>query len=88
MTAAHVDKKPELLEHWSNLNPMGRIGRPDELRGVVTWLASDASSYCTGSEYVDLFSKSNRPQFDILQVSWSLVGTMRGEQRLIAFMFG
>ncbi len=31
---------------------MGRIGRPDELRGVVTWLASDASSFCTGSEYV------------------------------------
>jgi NAD(P)-dependent dehydrogenase (short-subunit alcohol dehydrogenase family) len=57
MTAAHVDKKPELLEKWSNLNPMGRIGRPDELRGVVTWLASDASSYCTGSEYVDLFFK-------------------------------
>lgn len=52
MTAAYLDTQPHLLEKWSNLNPMGRIGRPDELRGVVTWLASDASSFCTGSEYV------------------------------------
>jgi NAD(P)-dependent dehydrogenase (short-subunit alcohol dehydrogenase family) len=51
MTAAYLDKQPHLLEKWSNLNPMGRIGRPDELRGVIAWLASDASSFCTGSEY-------------------------------------
>ena len=50
MTAAYLDSQPHLLEKWSSLNPMGRIGRPDELRGVVTWLASDASSFCTGSE--------------------------------------
>jgi NAD(P)-dependent dehydrogenase (short-subunit alcohol dehydrogenase family) len=50
MTAAYLDTQPHLLEKWSNLNPMGRIGRPDELRGVVTWLASDASSFCTGSD--------------------------------------
>ena len=52
MTAAYLDKQPHLLGKWSNLNPLGRIGRPDELRGVVTWLASDASTFCTGSEYV------------------------------------
>lgn len=50
MTAAYLDTQPHLLEKWSNSNPLGRIGRPDELRGVVTWLASDASSFCTGSE--------------------------------------
>ncbi|KAJ7581098.1 hypothetical protein C8J56DRAFT_794453 [Mycena floridula] len=50
MTAAYLDKAPELLEKWSNLNPMGRIGRPDEMRGVAVWLASDASSFCTGSD--------------------------------------
>ncbi|KAF8162976.1 hypothetical protein B0H34DRAFT_693612 [Crassisporium funariophilum] len=35
MTAAYIDAQPHLLEKWSSLNPMGRIGRPDELRGVV-----------------------------------------------------
>ena len=35
--------------------PLGRKGRPDEFRGVMTWLASDASSFCTGSECVALF---------------------------------
>ena len=52
MTAAYLDTQPHLLDKWSSLNPFGRIGRPDELRGVVAWLASDASTFCTGSEYV------------------------------------
>ncbi|KAG6920011.1 hypothetical protein DXG01_013360 [Tephrocybe rancida] len=51
MTAAYLDAQPHLLEKWSSLNPLARIGRPDELRGVIAWLASDASSFCTGSEY-------------------------------------
>jgi NAD(P)-dependent dehydrogenase (short-subunit alcohol dehydrogenase family) len=50
MTAAYLDKQPHLLEKWSTMNPLGRLGRPDELRGVIAWLASDASSFCTGSE--------------------------------------
>ncbi|KIK91431.1 hypothetical protein PAXRUDRAFT_830854 [Paxillus rubicundulus Ve08.2h10] len=52
MTAAYLDTQPHLLEKWSGLNPLGRIGRPDEMRGVVTWLASDASSFCTGSDII------------------------------------
>ncbi|KAF8448042.1 hypothetical protein L210DRAFT_3610193 [Boletus edulis BED1] len=50
MTAAYLDKEPHLFDKWSGMNPLGRLGRPDELRGVVTWLASDASSFCTGSD--------------------------------------
>ena len=50
MTAAYLDKQPHLYDKWSSLNPLGRLGRPDELRGVVAWLASDASTFCTGSE--------------------------------------
>ena len=50
MTAAYVDTQPHLLDKWSSLNPLGRLGRPDELRGVIAWLASDASTFCTGSE--------------------------------------
>ena len=32
--------------------PMKRVGRPDEVAELVTWLASDASSYCTGAHFV------------------------------------
>lgn len=37
-----------------DLTPMGRLGRPEEIAGVVAFLASDDSSFMTGAEvYVD-----------------------------------
>jgi len=50
MTAALLDKQPELGTKWSNLNPLGRLGQVHEVRGVIAWLASDASTFCTGSD--------------------------------------
>ncbi|KAI0360279.1 sorbose reductase sou1 [Trametes cingulata] len=32
-------------------NPLKRIAHPHEFRGIVAWLASDASSFCTGSDF-------------------------------------
>jgi NAD(P)-dependent dehydrogenase (short-subunit alcohol dehydrogenase family) len=40
---------PETLERVADQTPMGRLGRPGELSGALIFLASDASSYVTGS---------------------------------------
>ena len=39
---------PEFLERFVNEAPMGRIGNPDELKGPLLFLASEASSFVTG----------------------------------------
>jgi NAD(P)-dependent dehydrogenase (short-subunit alcohol dehydrogenase family) len=36
------------VERYERLTPLGRMGTEDDFRGVVTWLASDASAYVTG----------------------------------------
>jgi len=45
---------PEAYQAFASKVPMGRWGEPEELAGVAIFLASDASSFVTGSEiYVD-----------------------------------
>ncbi|MEP7214613.1 MAG: glucose 1-dehydrogenase [Anaerolineaceae bacterium] len=39
---------PEFLERFVNEAPMSRVGHPDELKGPLLFLASDASSFVTG----------------------------------------
>jgi NAD(P)-dependent dehydrogenase (short-subunit alcohol dehydrogenase family) len=42
----------EFVERLTNLIPMGRMAAPDEYRGAIQFLCSDASSYLTGQNIV------------------------------------
>lgn len=47
-----VEPMAELHALWEPKIPLGRIGRPEELTGLYLYLASEASSYMTGSDIV------------------------------------
>ena len=43
-----ITKLPEFIERLEQKVPLGRMGQPEELKGAVVLLASDAGSYITG----------------------------------------
>ncbi|WVF66468.1 hypothetical protein IAT40_001208 [Kwoniella sp. CBS 6097] len=50
LTAAQLDEKPELNDIWLKGSLLGRLSTPDEFRGPVLYLLSDASSFMTGAD--------------------------------------
>ena len=47
-----VEPLSEYHSLWEPKVPLGRLGRPEELTGLYLYLASEASSYMTGSDIV------------------------------------
>jgi hypothetical protein len=41
---------PETKRQAAAMNPMGRIGRPEDMVGLCVFLASEASSYINGAQ--------------------------------------
>ncbi|MFC4222909.1 SDR family oxidoreductase [Lysinibacter cavernae] len=48
MTREFTDSNPDLAEQWTSSIPMGRMGEPGDLDGLVGFLASADSAYITG----------------------------------------
>jgi NAD(P)-dependent dehydrogenase (short-subunit alcohol dehydrogenase family) len=52
MTRQFTEQNPDLAAEWVARIPAGRMGEPKELHGLITYLASDASSYVTAQNLV------------------------------------
>jgi NAD(P)-dependent dehydrogenase (short-subunit alcohol dehydrogenase family) len=48
---AHVVADSEMMAEAEQLIPLGRIGQPSEVAGIIAWLTSPDASYATGGYY-------------------------------------
>jgi NAD(P)-dependent dehydrogenase (short-subunit alcohol dehydrogenase family) len=49
---AHVEQNPALYDIFSNMAPLGRMGKLEEVANLALFLASDDSSFSTGAQFV------------------------------------
>jgi 3-oxoacyl-[acyl-carrier protein] reductase len=48
LAKAEAISKDQVYERWIESVPAGRLGKPEELAGLITFLASEKASYITG----------------------------------------
>ena len=74
-----LDDNPELQKQWTSLIPVGKMGRPEDLMGAVTFLSSDASSYVTvrslPTSYHTAADHSRVPTYVLTEPTLALRGT-------------
>jgi NAD(P)-dependent dehydrogenase (short-subunit alcohol dehydrogenase family) len=44
-------REQEMMQKLSQLQPIGRMGQPEEVASLALFLCSDAASFITGSNY-------------------------------------
>ena len=50
-TPMNAETSPDVLAHITSLIPMKRVGRPEEVAELISFLCSDAVSFSTGAVY-------------------------------------
>ncbi len=49
---SELEEDKETRQMLIGLHPVGRLGKPEEVAGLVVWLCSDEASFVTGSPYL------------------------------------
>ena len=42
----------EAFQQRNDQYPLGRVGKPEEIASLITWMASDEASYVNGINYI------------------------------------
>jgi NAD(P)-dependent dehydrogenase (short-subunit alcohol dehydrogenase family) len=52
LTKTYPGKEKEMFDKLSQTQPIGRMGKPDEIATLIMYLCSDEASFITGCDYV------------------------------------
>lgn len=52
LTQKIIDQQPSLRDDWEALIPQGRMASPEDIAGLVSFLASDAAAYLTAQDII------------------------------------
>ncbi len=51
LAQSYPDNQAEMFEKLSKSQPIGRMGKPEEIAGLVDYLCSDDAAFITGSNF-------------------------------------